>query len=327
MSFSNRTDQGYLSFAKGLVTEYNPLATPEGTTFDELNMDVDTDGFVRTRRQPLQAVSVTPLSGAVGTIEYAATWEDLDKILVIVKRDATDPVTGNFLIDLMVYSGGSTPERELVLYFSIPQGQYVQPVITFLRKRALMILGGSPILVEKATTSYNVYEINLLVRDFKMLDDGLGTSVRPSDLSEEHQYNLYNAGWWQHRKLLSTGAVGDPVSNFKTLRSSYPSNADISYLGDITDTDGDLKFKPAAFDNIDTGSTEAPRGHYIYSIIDINRDSRLVSKTNDGSQLATLNPILDDGVDPGTGQPPAPEDPVVPPPTTCLPGEICTIEP
>ena len=321
MSFVGRTDQGYLSFAKGFVTEYNPLAAPEGTTFDELNMDIDTDGFIRTRRPPLLAVSQEALSGAKGTIEYAMVWEDQDKILVVLKRDATEPTTGDFLVDLLIYSAGATPVKEFTLYFQIPQAQYVQPVITFLRKRALMILGGSPILIEKTTNSYSVFNINLLVRDFKLLDDGLGVGTRPSGLTDEHKYNLYNAGWWQSRKLLSTNAVGDPVEDFKTQRGFYPNNSDISYLGDITDSDGDLKFKPASFDNIDIGSTEAPRGHFIYSIIDIDRAARITAggKLNDGSSLSTLNPIVEDGNDPVTGQPPVGGDPVVPPPVICDP--------
>lgn len=80
-----------------------------------------------------------------------------------------------------------------------------------------------------------------------------------------------------------------------------------------------MKFKPDAFDNIDLGSTQAPRGHYIYSIINFNRNTKIGNKTNDGSQLATLNPILDDGVDPGTGEPPNPVDPISPPPVYCDP--------
>lgn len=328
MSFSGKVDQGYLSFAKGLVTEYNPLAAPEGTTSDELNMDVDTDGFVRTRRSPLEAVSLTSLSGATGAIQYASIWEDLDKVLVVIKRDALEDVTGNFLIDVLVYSGGMNPTKELTLYFSIPQQSYVQPVITYLRKRALLILGGSPLLIEKADTSYNVYELSILIRDFKLLDDGYGTAIRPTVLEDVHKYNLLNAGWWQDRKLLSTNAVGDPIANFESIRNKYPSNADIAYLGDITDSDGDLKFKPEAFDNIDLGSTEAPRGHYIYSITGIDRDSRVLSKTIDGSQLSTLNPVLEDGEDPVTGEPPSPGDPINPPPPFCDPNEgPCNIIP
>lgn len=327
MSFSSRTDQGYLSFAKGLVTEYNPLAAPEGTTFDELNMDVDTDGFVRTRRKPISSVSLEPMSGAEGAIEYSAVWEDLDKVLVVVKRDTPDTGTGNLLIDVIVYSGGITPVKELVLYFSIPVSQYVRPSATFLRQRAMLILGGAPLLLEKDTASYNVYEINILIRDFKLLDDGLGVGTRPITLSDEHKYNLYNAGWWQERALLDPNQVGDPVVNFEVKRSEYPNNADIVYLGDITDTNGDLKFKPAAFDNVNLGSTEAPRGHYVYDIRNIDRNLKLSAKNIDGTQLATLVKVLDDGNDPGTGTPPDPTTPIIPPRTECLPGEICTIEP
>lgn len=327
MSFGSKIDQGYLSFAKGLVTEYNPLAAPEGTTFDELNMDVDTDGFVRTRRPPLQSVSLEALSSAKGSIVYSAVWEDLDKILVLVKRDDPDPMTGNILVDMLVYSSGSSPTKELTLYFSVPSDQYIQPSATFLRQRAMVIVGGSPLLIEKADASYNVYEINILVRDFKLLDDSYGVGNRPATLTEAHRYNLYNAGWWQHRSLLDPNTVGDPVENFFLKRSQYPNNADVAYLGDITDSNGDLKFKPAAFDNINIGSTEAPRGHYVFDIRNIDRNAKFSGKAIDGTQLATLNQILEDGDDPLTGNPPTPIDPIIPPPATCLPGEICTIEP
>lgn len=327
MSFSSRTDQGYLSFAKGLVTEYNPLAAPEGTTFDELNMDVDTDGFVRTRRKPISSVSLESMAGAEGTIVYSAVWEDLDKVLVVVKRDNPDPVTGNVLVDVIVYAGGVTPVKELTLYFSLPPVQYVRPSATFLRKRALLVLGGAPLLIEKVSENYDVYEINLLIRDFKLLEDGSGVGTRPATLNLAHQYNLYNAGWWQNRALLDPNVVGDPITNFNSKRFQYPSNADIVYLGDVTNNDGDLKFKPAAYDNIDVGSTEAPRGHYVYDIRNIDRNGRLSNKTMDGTQLATLVKVLEDGNAPGTGAPPVPDDPIIPPPVICDPFGECRLEP
>lgn len=327
MSFGSKVENGYLSFAKGLVTEYNPLAAPEGTTFDELNMDIDTDGFIRTRRPPLEAALTDALGDRAGSIEYSAVWEDLDKLVVVIKTGLLEDETENFLIDVIVYDTTAGISRDLSLFFSVPQDQYVTPTMTFLRRRAILILGGAPLLIEPTAEAYNVYEINLLVRDFKMLDDGLGTSTRPVTLDDQHKYNLLNSGWWQDRRLLSTNAVGDPITDFFTIREKYPSNADVAYLGDVTDTDGDLKFKPLSYDNIDVGSTEAPRGHYIYNVLDMNRNARLAAKTLDGSQLATLVPIVEDGNDPDTGLPPDPGTPVTPPPNTCLPGETCTIEP
>ena len=318
MSYRQKIDQGYLSFAKGLVTEYNPLAPPEGTTSDELNMDLDTDGLVRVRRAPLEALSAKSLSGTEGVIVYSAVWEDINRIVVLVKRNEVDTETGNVLVDMIIYQDTGTEFiNELVLYFSIPQVQYVQPSMTFLRQRALLILGGAPVLVEQGTTSYNVLNIKLLIRDFKLLDDGYGTSIRPAVLEDSHKYNLYNAGWWQHRKLKSTDAVGDPVEDFYDVRARYPGNADISYLGDTTNAGGDLVFSPAGYDNIDFGSTEAPRGHYIYSIIDIDRNQRIFNKILDGSSLATIVPIVEDGNDPDTGSPPLPDEPIVAPPGFC----------
>lgn len=332
MSFSSKSEVGYLSFAGGLVTEYNPLSPPEGVTADELNMDLDTEGMVRVIRQPVR--EQFSLSGGVdltlpgiGSQEIltTASWEDLKKFILVVQRQS---LTGSLEFSVVVANGtasGFTAEAAFPVGSLSPNT--ARPTVTFVRRRALVTLAGNVLVLEQtASGKYSMFGINLLVRDFKLVPDSLRVSERPVVLTNEHKYNLFNAGWYQGRRLKASGVVGDPVVAFNTVRSHYPSNADVAYLGDVTNSVGDLVFSPAAYDNIDTGSTEAPRGHYIYNISNINRSSKLADKLNDGSALPSVV-IIDDGNDPVTGEPPNPEEPWVPTdPGICL-GTECQVIP
>lgn len=313
MSFSNRVDQGYLSFAKGLVTEYNPLSAPEGTTFDELNMDVDTNGLVRVRRNPMQTVASFSTGPSPCRIVSAEHWKRYDKFVYVLERFSSSSA-GVQSVHIVVTNKTGSPV-ELNFPIDVPVEVYVEPDIKFVRDLCIIVVGGLPIvLMREASGNYSALNVNIQIRDFKLIEDGSRISQRPTTNNTEHVYNILNAGWYQHRKVKDAGKpVSDPIVFFESIRSEYPSNADIPYLGDITDGDGDLVFDPASFDNIDTGSTEAPRGHYIFSIRNIDRPSRVTTKTNDGSLEGSVVPILEDGDIPGTGLPPNPDTPYVPP--------------
>ncbi len=297
MSYSRVVEQGYLSFVKGLATELSPLSTPEeyaGTTADELNMAVDTEGMVRVRRK---GVDVLPLAGTLpGVVHDTKFWRPAN-CYVAVSSTAGPSQTTRVHISLIGKSGATS------LYtVQLQTSDFVPPSISFLRSKCVISSGGRPLLLTKEPTGrYTFQYINLYIRDFRAYPDGLTVTENPSVLEDEHKYNLYNAGWYQNRALLSSGAVGDPVQDFFAVRTKYPSNADVPYLGDITDSNGDLKFDPKAFDNVNVGSTEAPRGHYVYSIRDIDRQAKLTNKDNDGAPLSSLTTIMLDGKHPITG--------------------------
>lgn len=319
MSFSNRVDQGYLSFAKGLVTEYNPLAAPEGTTFDELNMDIDTDGLVRVRRNPMETVASFITGPSPSRIVSAAHWLRYDKFVLVLERFSSLPAGEQSLHIVITNKTGSPVELNFPI--NVKEEVYVEPDIKFIRDLCVIVVGGLPVVIAREPSGeYTMYNVNIQIRDFKLLEDGSRISQRPVSNNTEHLYNILNAGWYQHRRIKDTGKpVSDPIVFFNSVRSEYPSNADIPYLGDITDSDGDLVFDPASFDNINLGSTEAPRGHYIYSIRDIDRPARVTDKNNDGSLDGSLTAILEDGEVPGTGSPPDPNDPYEPPIWYCDP--------
>lgn len=305
MSFSQKSETGYLSFAKGLATEVNPLSIPEelkGTTSDELNMTVDTDGMVRVRRPGLSLLSV-PRQNVDGKVLEVKYWRT-GSCYVVLSYDDTPVVDEYVCTTTFIDTTDASKDRSYTTKVLI-EDFLVNPQVVFLRTKCMVTYGGRPLVFTREISGeFTIQYVDLFIRDFKLLDDELTVTERPLSLTDLHKYNIYNAGWYQSRRLESTSAVGDPVTNFFSLRNNYPSNSDIPHLGDVTDSGGDLAFSPPAFDNVNVGSTEAPRGHYVYNIRDINRNGKLTSKFNDGVPSTTLSLLLDDGNDPSTGTPP-----------------------
>lgn len=163
-------------------------------------------------------------------------------------------------------------------------------------------------------------EINIYIRDFLGIGDGLRVDQRPKSIGKEelpaeptdeqvqaqlqgqrHEYNLYNQGWYQRRKTQEANYGFDTVEDFSDKIGAYPSNADIQYMGmgvyeNLSDPDdfriGQAIFKPETIrDEVTTGATPAPRGHYIFDAFYTDREQ------------ARLNPasfIFDEDTEPGS---------------------------
>lgn len=299
-----RGEKDYLGFVQGLHTEANPLAAPEGTTSDELNMELNLEKGTRSRRLGLESFSgdktFAPADYStnpfvVMNTQGAYYWEAEGRYVTVTRYSKSDDGIAS---TIRIHDASYNTEFE----FTVDTPDDVKPSFVEIRSRLVVTLGTAPVLIERSNGTFNVYIINLYIRDFTLVDDDLMLGQRPGVLSNEHKYNLYNAGWYKDRVLNSTGAKGDPISEFYTAQSLYPSNADIVYLGDVVDGGSGLeKFTPAALDNIDIGSTEAPRGHYVYNIRDITRSGKLVSKADDGALSSSVTQVILDGSDTGAG--------------------------
>lgn len=305
MSYPQRIQRGYLSFSQGLMTELSPLRTPEeleGTTADELNMTVKTDGMIRVRRDGVGFIPGIELNIPGFVVLDARYWKRAN-CYVVLSYNPT-PVDDQYEL-YTVFMDKTDSVKNRGYQHKMFVSDFVKPSIAFLRTKCLVTYGGRPILCTRnADLEFTLEYINLYIRDFKLLDDGNTVTQRPATLQEKHEYNLLNAGWYQDRVRKDPVGAGDPVENFHLVRTEYPSNADIAYLGDITNNNGDLVFDPVTFDNINLGATEAPRGHYVFDIRNIDRSSRVSNKENDGSPPTTLDLLVVNGTDPGTGSPP-----------------------
>ena len=105
--------------------------------------------------------------------------------------------------------------------------------------------------------------INIKVRDFEGVEDSLAIDERPSSLSDKHEYNLYNQGWFVNE--------GDYVNDFQSAMTAYPSNADVWWVY----RDLDNLFDPTTVSTIyETGTSKAPSGHYIVDPFRTNRSAQ-----------------------------------------------------
>lgn len=92
--------------------------------------------------------------------------------------------------------------------------------------------------------------INIKIRDFKGIDDGLAVDQRVSFITDQHRYNLQNQGWPNGR-----------INSFRSDRGVYPSNADIWYHGKYVDVDtGREAWSASEVVNQSFGTSQAPQG-------------------------------------------------------------------
>ena len=133
--------------------------------------------------------------------------------------------------------------------------------------------------------------VSLHVRDFELVNDNLTVSETPSSLTDNHEYNLYNAGWFVSKK--DENQSGNPltptVTTYFNAFSKYPSNADSVGVGMITNSSGVLTFDPDYVRDAGLGNSLSPRGHYVFPIDTYDRTNKLTFPALDGAPSTTLS--------------------------------------
>lgn len=278
----------YVSLAKGLITEASPLAFPEGSTSDELNFVIEKDGLIRRRRKGFEMLyPVSSFSGEDSVLENIFYWRGSTYVVAVLTNSVPETY-------LRVHS---VDESFTALIDIKIADDKVETQIAELTEYLVITLSNNdkPILLEysELTQNIDVYKVDLYIRDFELVDDGLSISENPSSLSDNHRYNLLNAGWFADRKDQNTS--GNPLKNVITAYREdlgvYPSNADIVSVGMIDNSEGVRTFDPEFVRDAGLGNSLAARGHYVYPIGDINRTSKLSSPKSDGAPSTTLSLI------------------------------------
>jgi hypothetical protein len=121
------------------------------------------------------------------------------------------------------------------------------------------------------TGVFSVTSIILKIRDFEGVVDGLETETRPTTLSNEHKYNLYNQGWYITTNTWNGSALAkrNVLEYWDQYRSDFPSNSDVWHLfkgpANNTNVQGEI-FWSYYFDRFALGNSPAPKGHYILDL-------------------------------------------------------------
>jgi len=280
----------YISLAKGLVTEASMLNFPEGATADELNFILDKDGFIRKRRKGFTEVrSAVPFQFESGELENVYYWQAPDVLLFVVTDDT--PATR-----LLIHRNDS--DLTLLGTFTLNTGISETEIAEYTTFVAITTAETQkPVLLEykEADGEIVTYTVDISIRDFELVDDELSITERPLVLTDDHKYNLYNSGWYLDRRIQPNEdqEVGDPILAFFLYPDNFkfPSNADSIAIGVAINENGRTTFDPDILLNTNLGNTETPRGHYIYSVNDFDRDSKILDKNDDGAESSTLSEI------------------------------------
>lgn len=285
-----RGQKQYIALTQGLITEASPLNAPEGSTSDELNMDLKVNGMIRVKRKGLQRQGTDKdLDGVItGSYYWAAANIVVLTAFSTSPDESYDTITMHFM--------DPADNTELYKYrFEILEGEANNPNFAEVRNRLITTFGSAPfVFIKEADGTLSAWYLDTYIRDFKLLDDNLALSERPLTLSDEHKYNIWNAGWTPSVQE-DGGAESRAYLAFFNDLLEYPSNADVPSLGIGADGTGITIFKPQNYETVLLGNTPAPRGHYVFNTRDIRRTLVLTDLDRDGAVNATLTPVLTSG--------------------------------
>lgn len=301
-----KTNKLYRTFVKGLVTEASPLTFPPDSSYDEDNCLIFQAGN-RARRLGMEYETGYQLSSHTLTMADAVSapmteyvWRNVNNVegLDFLCHQVKD------IIYFYNCSGSptSTNKKSFVVNLSSwyinghPDPTHA-PVQMISGKGYLFIVSDStqPIVVEynENTDEITIAGINILIRDFDGIEDGLAVDEEITTLSNAHQYNLFNQGWTGQTTTTSTSfglfgngrfgvrtttSTADVIQKYKDVIGRYPGNNKQWFLGKVeAEADGYKvgDFNPLILNKIHVGNTRAPRGHFIYDAF--NKDRAAVS--------------------------------------------------
>ena len=268
----------YNTFAKGIITEANALNFPENASIDEANFVLNRDGSRQLRlgmdfEAGYTATAVSSMtSAAIGVSSHE--W-----------INAGNTVANQFAVvqvgdKLLVYNASASSISSSLLA-TIDASSVIVDETKEIQSACGMGFffftsgSGSPAVLEYVGTTVTMRTIDVKIRDFFGVYDGLRIDERPASLSDAHKYNLFNQGW----DLTKANAVD---SN----RTTFPSNAEIWYVSKDANDD----FAAAKLSKLEFGSSAAPKGRYIIDAFDRSTSRNSLSGVTVATDIETSRP-------------------------------------
>jgi len=307
-----RGDKEYRLPVKGLNTEANVLDFPQEAAVDLTNLELELNPMkLKVRKGHTFTVATNRYSSSSNEGDHAVTsflWKavagdsetnllciQIAGNLVFIDASSTDldSSVGGVSLVLSDIASGTVKGTSALSSFRPLQYTSVKGDMVITSEAI------NPTLVEYdvATDTLTFSEMAINIRDTEGLESGVTTDTRAvllanypaadtasstyPTMTENHEYNLYNQGWYQDRRVVAAAAEVDVIANFITDTSSDPSNADIVYLG-MVESSGSLIFDADWLEDHTFGSSPAPRGHYVVDAFDIDRAAIILDKDDSG---------------------------------------------
>ena len=259
-------NKNYFNFTGGFNSDVSPLNFPENTSIDEVNFPLRVDGERHRRKGMDYEASYVAATQAIANTDaiQSYNWHNVSNdpetnfqviqtgtTLHFYSKDSTSFSNNkkSFTVDLTTRKVSGTADATVAissiqgvqgkgLFFVT--GQYLEPFY---------------IEYDQGGDSISLTRIFITARDFKGTEEAVAVANRPTTLTTEHTYDLYNQGWTSER-----------ITSFFNSLAVYPSNVDRWEYGVYTDPSSGLEtFDPDQMDLQSLGNTPAAKGHFIYS--------------------------------------------------------------
>lgn len=261
-------EKPYFSLRKGLNTVSNEITFPDEFTSDELNYTIETDGSRRRRRglaEEASGTTKTVVTIADGQVNQSYKWKsaggDPAENLVVHQIGYTLYFTNDAEIISTTYEATSIDLSAFVVAAATTAATVGGEPCSFAVHRGYLVVTNkyiTPLYITWDGTTLTTDFIQILVRDFEGIDDGVSIGTQLSTITDDHQYNLLNRGW-------TAANITDYKSN--STATVNPAKNQVQYLGykrtfaaNIYEKDGARSWDTAKMEAEIFQNSTAPQG-------------------------------------------------------------------
>lgn len=294
MTQERQLERNYFQLNMGLNTESNEINWPDGYTIDEANYELLRDGS-RRRRKGLALengggadLQTAPLNQTERVQTYI--WRnvggnpDLDFYVLRIGDNLYFAQADEVVSDGWLTGAGRSIALDGFYNDQATAGTTTNAPVTFSQGRGRLLVSGQyifPFYVKyDGTDQCQAVRINIRIRDFSTIDDGIGVDKEPSVLSDEHNYNLLNRGWPSTELQLYNTTHGRYPARNMVWHKGYRKQVDASYA----DADGIRTWDENKVSAEGFGQSSAPVGALFLDPTD-TRQARTVAEAISGGAI------------------------------------------
>ena len=154
-----------------------------------------------------------------------------------------------------------------------------------------------------ATDTLTATAITVEIRDLVGIEENIPFNMRPTSLSKQHKYNLFNQGWYiGYQVILDKDGNRDsqvPLEYWTARRNEaqingYPSNADVWWT--FKDSTGYYSDRMVTAQGAIPTNAPAPKGHYIFKAFNQRKGESRIRSIVQNSGFAQATVTLYEGV-------------------------------
>lgn len=282
------------NFIKGLITEATGLTFPENACTDTDNCEFDKTGKISRRPGfDVEDNHTDSTQTLTGKVIKTYLWKNVagegDRIVEVVQLGDTlhfYTSTGDSALSANKHSNTIS----LSTYFPVGVTTVASIECQFATGNGLLFVANENlesfyVEYDPVGDTFTGHAITLYARDFEGdTTDANAIDSRPtailSAISAAHRYNLQNQGW-----------TTTTLTSWDTARTDMPSNCDVPWY--FKNSNDNFDFSSTSHNVADQviGNSPAPKGHYVYNIYNVDRNSNFSGATSYSIATARVSTV------------------------------------